>query len=236
MEYIDDTPTFEPTESQTTINKPTFQPTQMTSPIISFTSNITIDGINNSMLDANSQRALINVTAWSTKVTENTITYKKGISTVQNRRNLRSITLFTTSYTIIATTQANVPLSSTAYTDPILLYNSMTSSIIKKVNSGDFTKQLQKMSIVFNATQIAKANVTYVSNSALTVNDIIYVSPVSIEGVSVVSVILMTTIIFIIICGIYTYCRTTITSRIHDEQQIHDRKEAQSTFSSVIIF
>jgi hypothetical protein len=234
MEYIDDTPTFEPTEALTTTNKPTFQPTQMTSPIISFTSNITIDGINNSMLDANSQLALINVTAWSTKVTENTITYKKGISTVQNRRNLRSITLFTTSYTIIATTQANVPLSSTRFTDPILLYNSMTSSIIKKVNSGDFTKQLQKMSILFNATQTAKANVTYVSNSALTVNDIIYVSPVSIEGVSAVSVILMTTIIFIIICGIYTYCRTTITSRI---QPINVKNEEnQSTFSSVIIF
>jgi len=233
MEYIDDTPTFEPTEAPTTTNKPTYSPTQMTSPIISFTSNITIDGINNSMLDANSQRALINVTAWSTKVTENTISYKKGISTVQNRRNLRSITLFTTSYTIIATTQANVPLSSTAYTDPILLYNSMTSSLTNTVNSGDFTKQLQKMSILFNATQTAKANVTHVSNSALTVNDIIYVSPVSIEGVSAVSVILMTTIIFIIICGIYTYFRTTITSRI---QPIHDRKENQSTFSSVIIF
>jgi hypothetical protein len=234
MEYIDDTPTFEPTEAPTTTNKPTFQPTQMTSPIISFTSNITIDGINNSMLDANSQHALINVTAWSTKVAENTITYKKGISTVQKRRNLRSITLFTTSYTIIATTQANVPLSSTRFTDPILLYNSMTSSIIKKVNSGDFTKQLQKMSILFNATQTAKANVTHVSNSALTVNDIIYVSPVSIEGVSAVSVILMTTIIFIIICGIYTYCRTTITSRI---QPINVKNEEnQSTFSSVIIF
>jgi hypothetical protein len=112
----------------------------------------------------------------------------------------------------------------------------MTSSLTNTVKSGDFTKQLQKMSILFNATQTAKANVTYVSNSALTVNDIIYVSPVSIEGVSAVSVILMTTIIFIIICGIYTYCRTTITSRIHDEQQIHDRKEGQSTFSSVIIF
>ncbi len=235
MEYIDDTPTFEPTEAPTTTNKPTYSPTQMTSPIISFTSNITIDGINNYMLDENSQLALINVTAWSTKVTENTITYKKGITTVQKRRNLRSITtLFTTSYTIIATTQANVPLSSTRITDPILLYNSMTSSLTNTVNSGDFTKQLQKMSIVFNATQIAKANVTYVSNSALTVNDIIYVSPVSIEGVSAVSVILMTTIIFIIICGIYTYCRTTITSRI---QPINAKNEEnQSRFSSVIIF
>jgi len=236
MEYIDDIPTFEPTEAPTIRSKPTFQPTQMTSPIISFSSNITITGINSSSLDANSQRALINVTAWSTKVTENTITYKKGISTsLSKRRNLRSTsTLFTTSYTLLATMQLNVPLSSTAYTDPTLLYNSMTTSIIKTVKSGDFTKQLQKMCLLFNATQMANANVTHVSNSALIVNDIIYVSPVSIEGVSAVAVILMTTMIFIIICGVYTYCRSIITSRI---QPIDGKnEEGQSRFSSVIIF
>jgi hypothetical protein len=232
-------PTMEPTAFPTTTSKPTYAPTQMTSPIILFSSNLTMNTILNSpVLDTKSQHTLINVSAWSMKVTENTITYKNGIiTTSSNRRNLRSrITLFTTTYTIIASIQATIPLKSTAYTDPTLLYNSMTSSLTNSVKSGTFTKQLQKMSIVFNATQTAKANVTYVSNSALIVNDIIYVSPVSIEGVSAVSVILMTTAIFIVICGLYTYCRTTITARIHDEQQIHEGKEGQSRFSSVIIF
>lgn len=239
MEYLTEIPTSEPTEAPTIINKPTYAPTKMTSPIMLFSSNITINTILNSpVLDTKSQHTLINVTAWSMKVTENTITYKKGIATTSlNHRNLRSVvTLFTTTYNIIATIQANVPLSSTGFTSPILLYNSMTSSLTQAVNTGAFTKQLREMSIVFNATQTAKANVTYVSNSVLTVNDIIYVSPVSIEGVSAVSVILMTTAIFIVICGLYTYCRTTITARIHDEQQIHEGKEGQSRFSSVIIF
>jgi hypothetical protein len=235
MENQDDLsiePTFEPTAISTT-RSPTIIPTKMSSPIIIFSSNITMNDISNSILDVNSQRALINVTAWSMKVTENTITYKKGISISSRRGNLRSVvTLFTTVYSIVATTQANVPLSSTSYSNPKLLYNSMTTSLIQSVKSGAFTKQLQEISILFNASQIEKANVTYVSNSALNVNDIIYVSPTSVEGVSAVSVILMTTMIFIIICGIYTYCRTTITARIG----VEENKEGASRFSSVIIF
>ncbi len=44
--------------------------------------------------------------------------------------------------------------------------------------------------------------------------------------------VIMVTMIFIVICGFYTYCRSKITSRIAVEQ----RKEDQSSFSSVIIF
>ena len=242
MTYLDIIPTSEPTEAPTeapTItNKPTCAPTQMTSPIISFSSNITMNDVSGSMLDANSQRALVNVTAWSMKVTENTITYKKGIIRASNRRNLRSaVTLFTTSYSILAITQANVPLSSTGYTNPISLYNSMTSSITQAVNSGAFTKQLQQVSTLFNATQIEKANVTHVSNSALIINDIIYVTTIYIdEGVRAVTVILITIAMFIVICGVYVYCRSSVPSPIDIQQQNHERRENRNRFSSIIIF
>lgn len=217
------------------IFKSTLIPTQMTSPIISFSSNITMNGISNYVLDTNSQHALINVTAWSMKVIENAISYKKGITTSFKSRNLRSmITMFTTSYSIIAITQANIPLSSTDYANPISLYNNITSSLFQSVNTGVFTKQLQKISILFNATQIENANVTHVSNSALIVNNIIYLSSTTDDDLTRngITTILMTTLSFILICGLYLYCRSVVPQQIHIEQS----KEGQSRFSSVVIF
>jgi len=52
--------------------------------------------------------------------------------------------------------------------------------------------------------------------------------PISGDGTRFV---IMITIIFIVICLLYTYCRSKITSRIAVEQI----KEPQSRFSSVII-
>jgi hypothetical protein len=54
-------------------------------------------------------------------------------------------------------------------------------------------------------------------------------TPISGDGTRFV---IMITIIFIIICVLYTYCRSKITSRVEVEQ----RKEDRSRFSSVIIF
>jgi hypothetical protein len=52
--------------------------------------------------------------------------------------------------------------------------------------------------------------------------------PISGDGTRFV---IMIAIIFIVICVLYTYCRTKITSRVEVEQ----RKEDHSRFSSVII-
>jgi hypothetical protein len=53
--------------------------------------------------------------------------------------------------------------------------------------------------------------------------------PISGDGTRFV---IMITIIFIVICLLYTYCRTKITSRVEVEQR---KEEDQSRFSSVII-
>jgi hypothetical protein len=55
-------------------------------------------------------------------------------------------------------------------------------------------------------------------------------TPVSRDSVSLV--IMMTLIFFIIICVLYTYCRSRITERIEVERT----KKDKSRFSSVIIF
>jgi len=54
--------------------------------------------------------------------------------------------------------------------------------------------------------------------------------PISGDGTRFV---IMITIIFIVICVLYTYCRSKITSRIAVEER---KEEVQSRFSSVIIF
>lgn len=206
--------------------------TEMTPQIITFLSNITMSCISSTILDRNSQHALTNVTAWSMNVAENTITYKNRISRLSSQRNLRSaITLFTTSYTIIAITQATVPLNSTSYTNPMLLYNNMTYSITEAINTGSFTNRLQEMSILFNATQTEKANVTHVSNSPLLVKNVIYVTPTSVENVGAFTVMIITIMMFIVICGLYTYCRSTISIKIHQVQE----KENYSRMSAIVV-
>jgi hypothetical protein len=55
-------------------------------------------------------------------------------------------------------------------------------------------------------------------------------TPISGDGTRFVIMII---IIFIIICVLYTYCRSKITSRISVEER---KEEGQSRFSSVIIF
>ena len=53
--------------------------------------------------------------------------------------------------------------------------------------------------------------------------------PISGDGTRFV---IMITIIFIVICVLYTYCRSKITSRV----AVEESRENRSRFSSVIIF
>jgi len=67
--------------------------------------------------------------------------------------------------------EVQIPLSSTSYTDPTQLYNSLVADLATSVESGAFTTQLASISALYGATQLLQANVTDVIPGALVVED-----------------------------------------------------------------
>jgi hypothetical protein len=147
----------------------------MTSPILTFESTMTMGGVSTPELDENAQLSLITATAESMGITPDTVSYVGGVATAENRRlmdqRMRGISLFTTSWKILATTEVNIPLSATTFTNATQLYSSLTQSLDAAVLSGAFTESLQAAALVFNSSALANAAVTNVTNSAPTVNN-----------------------------------------------------------------
>jgi len=153
----------------------------MNSPLLSFNSNFTLGGSLTSTLSLNDQKALLNTTAWSMGVSVNTLTFLSSTATAENRRTLQEtasrrglrssgISLFTTSWTVLALTQLNIPLDTTEYTDVTALYSALTTQLSAAVNSGSFTEQLQIIALLLQADALQVVNVDTVEYSPASVN------------------------------------------------------------------
>jgi hypothetical protein len=117
-------------------------------------------------LDISSQNAVVNVTAWAMNIPVNTVRYVDGIASAENRRRLGSgISLFSTTYKIVAITAMTVPLSATPYNHPSELYSAATAQLQQAVYSGAFSQELIRVSVAFNASMLASVNVTSASPS-----------------------------------------------------------------------
>lgn len=160
----------------------TARPTAMNSPLLSFNSNITMGGSLTATLGLNDQKALLNTTAWSMGVSVNTLTFIGSTATAENRRTLQESTgrrglrssgmsLFTTSWTVKATTQLNIPLDATAFTDVNALYSALTTQLAAAVNSGSFTEQLQIIALLLEADALQIVSVDTVDSSPASVNN-----------------------------------------------------------------
>jgi hypothetical protein len=147
----------------------------MTSPILTFESVMAMGGVSTPELDANAQLSLITATAESMGITPDTVTYLGGVATAENRRlmnqRIRGISLFTTSWSILASTQVNIPLSATTFTNATQLYTQLTTSLVAAVTSGAFTESLQAAALLYNSSALANAAVTNVTSSAPSVNN-----------------------------------------------------------------
>jgi cell wall integrity and stress response component len=145
----------------------------MTSPILTFSSDIAMGGLTAPEFDSNAQLSIISATATSMGVTTNTVSYLGATFSPASRR-LRAhngMSLFDTTYNGVATTQVNIPLDSMGTTNATALYISLTQSLDAAVSSGAFTDSLIAAAAVYNATVLANVEVTGVTNSAPTVNN-----------------------------------------------------------------
>ncbi len=134
-------------------------------------------------------------------VTTNTLTYITTVSDTNGRR-LRTETFNVNGN---ASIKAAVPLSSTSYTSADSLYTGVTTSLGNAVENGDFTIQLQTVSILLDATSTASAVATFVSYSQpLIVNTPSSGQSNSLSTGILAAIVICATIGFALLCaGIY---------------------------------
>lgn len=162
------TPTYGPTSTRPSA-RPTFVPTQspsvQTSPLITFQAVITLNGVTTATLDVNGQKAVINATAVSMSVSSSVLRYVSDVSTVITRRKLSSsISLFVTTYRVVATTELEMLLSETTYPNTDALFAGLTGLLDQAVQSGTFDTQLNRAATAFNAPALdttTASGVTY---------------------------------------------------------------------------
>jgi hypothetical protein len=169
-------PTLRPTASPTAIDPttaptavPTAKPTAQSSPIVTFQSTLTLQGVAGTSLDSNSQSALINVTASSMGVPIAAVTYV--VPTSEQRLQQRLSYKPNANGDLTAVTEVNIPLDTTSYTNATLLYTTLVSSLAASVGSGSFSQQLHQVSLSMGADQLFEANVTSVQSSPMVVED-----------------------------------------------------------------
>ena len=193
-------PTLEPTAQPTTPScvptaipsgtmRPSAAPTAPPSPVVMFSSNITLTGLTSSVLDTASQNAIIATTATAMQVPQSTVTFQ-GTASVTPAVTVRFLDEMEgtgnglrtkakgkvkegkqvqTTYTVIAVTYTKIALSQTSYSSTSALYSGVTTLLTNAVNNGTYTSSLQSNAVAYNAPVLATATATYASSSPPTV-------------------------------------------------------------------
>lgn len=166
-------PTFAPTIAPTSAaptRAPTNAPTSFSSPLVSFESTLTMEGLSTPELDQKAQTAIVQTTAQSMDIPANSVSYV-GATFTANRRLSTAVSLFATSYVADVKTKVSIPLDTTSFTDPDQLYSSLTTLLDDSVSSGTFTLNLLDNAAALNATELNNVEVDGVTNSAVSVAD-----------------------------------------------------------------
>ena len=156
------TPTLRPTRS------PTYAPSIQVTPIVTFDSSLTLSGLTSNTLSTSGRDSVVSVTASSMGVSKNTVSFVSETAIANNRRKLSTseMTLFSTTYTILAVTRVDIPLSSTIYATTTELYNTLTNKLDSAVKSGNFTTELILSAQSNNASELFTAEALNVTNTA----------------------------------------------------------------------
>jgi hypothetical protein len=197
------TPTFTPSVIPTRIpstagptRNPSFKPSYFTqppttatptssSPVLSFTSDLTLAGFTSPELGPKDEIAVINATATSMGISSiyvaitNTVATAVGSNAIiirlqkqfqlrkrqeeeeeQEYRRRLSVT-----YTIVVTTETKIPLAVFGITDPTAFYTQLQTALKTAVTSGSFSQTLQAVAKAIGADNAAGVNITSFTSS-----------------------------------------------------------------------
>jgi hypothetical protein len=162
-------PTHSPTRMPSLSNAPTVS--GFVSPIVSFTSNVTLKGLTNPALSRKDKQAVINTTADSMNISPQYV-YIKSYTAVPSSSN-SSATIhrllrrrLTITYTFIVTTGTNVPIAVYGVTNATAFYNQLVAALSTAVSTGQYTTTLQLISQILGANNTANAVASNVTSSA----------------------------------------------------------------------
>ncbi len=220
-------PTIKPTAVPSLLvgtARPSAQPSAPPSPIVTFSSNITLAGLTTPDLDGPSRDAVIQTTAQEMNVDPITVSYvgtivlssSPRLAPVASQLHLRQNVLATT-YSVIAITRTQIALSATQYSSTDALYSGLTSLLANSVTSGAYTTALDQNAQALGATSLATASATSATSSAPTVvNAASGGNNNSALDAGAIAGIVLGSIGFVLILGFFYY---------HMEQ--HKRRQAQ---------
>ena len=125
-----------------------------------------------SILQTDAQgQPVVTTTANVMNIPVNTVFYTGSTSTAtaSRRRNLKgsaasTVSLFATTYVVVADMKISVPLSSTTSSSTSSLYTSLTSALTSSVTSGTYSSTLKTVSQELGATETVDASATAVTN------------------------------------------------------------------------
>jgi hypothetical protein len=148
------------------------------SPVITFTSSLTISGVTNTTFNTAAKNAVCNATASGMGISMKYCTYLSTTPSTSatpaafSAQEIPSITVeiqeihTESGSTVISTTSTTI---NTGSTDPTTYYNTLTSNLDASVSSGTFNSYLHSASTAYGATATASATCTNVTNSEPTI-------------------------------------------------------------------
>jgi len=165
--------TFAPTRNPSAMptRTPTIAPSKQTTPILTFTSAVSLSGVTSTTLDQASQQAVVSAAATSMKISTSSVTYVSTspttfINSLRMFSNKKSVVV--ASYSVVANLKVSVPVTTSTSTE---VYQSLTAQLSSAVTQGNFTTTLQQASADLGATETASAAATDVSEGPAEVTE-----------------------------------------------------------------
>lgn len=163
-------PTLRPTLNPAATRTPTARPTTQTSPVVTWYTNITLDGVAQPTLDEDCVKVLVRTVAELAKLPTNAVNYLgSGPATVNvpSRRLMGHVHDQTYHFTVFF--RNSIALAATDFTTPFALYNYSMHYLEDAVHHGDFDYRIQQNAVTYGTPDLFDASSFLISDSYYTV-------------------------------------------------------------------
>lgn len=163
-------PTFRPTLNPAATRAPTARPTTQVSPVVTWSTNITLDGVAQPTLDADCVNVLVRTVAELAKLPTNAVTFLgSGPATINipQRRLMGGIHDQTFHFTVFF--RNSIALAATNFDTAFGVYNYSMHYLEDAVHHGDFDYRIQENAVTYGTPDLFDASSFMITDSYYTV-------------------------------------------------------------------
>eukprot|EP00128_Syssomonas_multiformis_P013460 Colp12_sorted_trinity150504_noHs@13188 len=155
-------PTIRPTANPTLTFAPTVSPTRQMNPVVSWVTNITLDGVGAPQLDTDCQRTVMITTAEFLNLPTDALSYLgSGPATLVSGRRLQGGKM----YTYLVSMKVSINIARTNYATAFQLYNASALPLENAVHHGDFDRAIQTNAVTYGTPDLLRASSYQISDS-----------------------------------------------------------------------